>query len=181
MKRLTPGHNSSDWPPAGLHAADHNSLSPAAQLVFNSPRCLFILSILHPFVYQDVMKDSVESLTEVKLIFRLLIDCSKEGVSVESEFQELTVPLLFLGTFTCNMTVVSEAIFKNTQGLRLSFMHNDSVLSPVVTLSFPSNACVLTDDQTVILSRPNLGKISYEKFLLTYVKANILYLPEIYS
>lgn len=67
------------------------------------------------------MKDSVESLTKVKLIFRFLIDCSKEGVPVESEFQELTVPLLFLQTLTCNMTVVSEAIFKNTQGLTAFF------------------------------------------------------------
>lgn len=51
----------------------------------------------------------------------------------------------------------------------------------MVILGFPFNVYALADDQIVILSKPNLMKISYEKFLSIYVKASIFYLPELLS
>jgi len=53
------------------------------------------------------------------------------------------------------------------------------VFSLTVTLDFPFYVYALGDDQIVILSRPKLMEISYEKFLSIYVKASIFYLPEL--
>ena len=60
------GYPTNDWPPAGLHAVDHNTLRLAAQLVFSPPHCPFVESVLHQLVHEDVMGDSVYSFAKVK-------------------------------------------------------------------------------------------------------------------
>lgn len=51
------------WSPAGLCTTDHNPLSPKVQPVFSPPS--FIQSLLHLFVYADVMGDDVKSLAKI--------------------------------------------------------------------------------------------------------------------
>ncbi|KAK4829074.1 hypothetical protein QYF61_002018 [Mycteria americana] len=50
-----------------LYMTDHHPLGLAIQPVFNPPHCLLIQPILHQLLYEDLMGDTVESLTEVQV------------------------------------------------------------------------------------------------------------------
>jgi len=48
-----------------LHASDHYPPGPSIQPVYNPPHCLLIQPTLHQLVYEDLMGDRAESLTEI--------------------------------------------------------------------------------------------------------------------
>jgi len=61
------GDSTSYSPPIRLCASDQNPLSSAGQPVLHPPHCRLICPTLRRLTYEDVMKDSVKSLAEVKL------------------------------------------------------------------------------------------------------------------
>lgn len=54
------GYTTDDWAPAGVITADHNSLIPAIQTVFNISCCPFVYSTPQRFVCEDVLGDGAK-------------------------------------------------------------------------------------------------------------------------